>query len=174
MRWSDKWQPLASTLHGPKIAVKPITDASPDFLSSENPFVAWGEKTCSCWPSYTIISSKYLNTMSDRPQITALETSDLDTAWRISVEAFASDAHTLFKMHEKGSNDPGSELLPREAMKSYIDKPDKYRSWKASLNGRMVGYTIWGLYNWEGQNSNVSSHSLTRLLNTRILPRAKT
>lgn len=90
-------------------------------------------------------------------RVEPLELADLDAAWQISLRAFANDAHTLFKMHEKGSTDAGSELLPKDAMESYIRNPAKKRLRKAVIDDRMVGFTIWGMYNWEGQNREVSA-----------------
>lgn len=89
--------------------------------------------------------------------IAPLRLDDLDAAWQISLDAFAHDAHTLFKMHEKGSTDLGSELLPRDVIASYLNNPAKRRLWKAVIDGKTVGYTIWGLYNWDGQNRDVGS-----------------
>ena len=93
--------------------------------------------------------------MTSDIRIVPLGIEGLDEAWQISLEAFADDTHTLFKMHEKGSTDLGSELLPKEFLAAYLNNPAKMKVWQALLDGRVVGYTIWGLYNWQGQNRNV-------------------
>lgn len=88
-------------------------------------------------------------------QIAYLEVNDLDEAYQISLEAFRQDAHTLFKMHEKGSTDMQSEMLPKAEIRSYLDRPEKVKVIKAIIEDRIVGFSIWGLWNWTGQNKEV-------------------
>jgi len=88
-------------------------------------------------------------------QVEPLQLEDVDTAFEISLKAFKNDAHTLFKMHEKGSNDLGSEMLPAENIRGMVGK-DKYRIWKAVVGGQIAGFTIWGLWNWDGEKRGVS------------------
>lgn len=94
-------------------------------------------------------------TGSTEVRIAYLEPIDLDEAYQISLDAFRQDAHTLFKMHEKGNSDMQSEMLPQEEIRSYLDRPEKVKVIKATVENRIVGFSIWGLWNWEGQNKEV-------------------
>jgi GNAT superfamily N-acetyltransferase len=91
-------------------------------------------------------------------RIAYLEPSDLDEAYQISLDAFSQDAHTLFKMHEKGSTDMQSEMLPKEEIMSYLneERSKKVKVVTALAGDKIVGFSIWGLWNWEGQNKDVS------------------
>jgi hypothetical protein len=107
--------------------------------------------------------------MATRPTdviIAPLEPNDLDEAYQISLDAFSQDAHTLFKMHEKGSTDMQSEMLPKDEIRSYLseERSKKVKVIKALAGDKIVGFSIWGLWNWEGQNKDVCSqlgHELT-------------
>jgi GNAT superfamily N-acetyltransferase len=99
--------------------------------------------------------------------IAYLEPSDLDEAYQISLDAFSQDAHTLFKMHEKGSTNMQSEMLPKEEIRSYLseERSKKVKVIKALAGDKIVGFSIWGLWNLDGQNKDVSvqrSEELTR------------
>jgi len=99
--------------------------------------------------------------------IAYLEPSDLDEAYQISLDAFSQDAHTLFKMHEKGSSDMQSEMLPKEEIRSYLseERSNKVKIIKALAGDKIVGFSIWGLWNWDGQKKDVcaqSGHELTQ------------
>ena len=90
-------------------------------------------------------------------RIAYLEPNDLDEAYQISLDAFSQDAHTLFKMHEKGSTDMQSEMLPKEEIRSYLsdERSKRVRIIKALAGEKIVGFSIWGLWNWEGQKKEV-------------------
>lgn len=92
-------------------------------------------------------------------RITHLEPTDLDEAYQISLDAFSQDVHTLFKMHERGSTDMKSEMLPKEEIRSYLDRPEKVKVIKAISGEKLVGFSIWGLWNWEGQKKEVCTES---------------
>ena len=90
-------------------------------------------------------------------RIAYLEPRGLDEAYQISLDAFSQDAHTLFKMHEKGSTDIQSEMLPKEEIRSYLsdERSKRVRIIKALAGEKIVGFSIWGLWNWEGQKKEV-------------------
>jgi len=90
-------------------------------------------------------------------RIAYLEPRDLDEAYQISLDAFSQDAHTLFKMHEKGSTDMQSEMLPKEEIRSYMgdERSKRVKIIKALAEDKIVGFSIWGLWNWEGQKKDV-------------------
>jgi len=97
--------------------------------------------------------------------VALLEPSDLDESYQISLDAFAHDAHTLFKMNEKGSSDLNSEMLPKEEIRSYLDRPEKVKVVKALLGNKIVGFSIWGLWNWEGQHKEVPYTVISATMN---------
>lgn len=97
-------------------------------------------------------------------RIAYLEPIDLDEAYQISLDAFSQDAHTLFKVHEKGSTDMRGEMLPKEEIRSYLDRPDKVKVIKTLVEDKMVGFSIWGLWNWEGQKKEVCTRLSVRVL----------
>jgi len=92
-------------------------------------------------------------------RIAYLEPNDLDEAYQISLDAFSQDAHTLFKMHEKGSTDMQSEMLPKEEIRSYLsdERSKRVKIIKALTGEKIVGFSIWGLWNWEGQKKDVGA-----------------
>jgi hypothetical protein len=94
-------------------------------------------------------------TESSDLRIACLESGDLNEAYQLSLDAFSQDAHTLFKMHEKGNTDIQSEMLPKQEIESYLKRPEKVKVIKAMSGERIVGFSIWGLWNWEGQNKEV-------------------
>jgi hypothetical protein len=114
-------------------------------------------------------------------QIAYLEPSDLDEAYQISLDAFSQDAHTLFKMYEKGSTDMRGEMLPKEEIGSYLDRPEKVKVIKAMVEDKIAGFSIWGLWNWEGQKKDVCTRLSLRLLEltgcrsqqTALVPRCR-
>lgn len=97
-------------------------------------------------------------------RIAYLDPSDLDEAYLISLDAFSQDAHTLFKVHEKGSTDIEGEMLPKEDIRLYLDRPEKVKVIKAMVGDKIAGFSIWGLWNWEGQKKEVCTWLILRLL----------
>jgi hypothetical protein len=79
----------------------------------------------------------------------------------LQAAAFASDAHTLMKVHEKGAGASVSgELAPVDEIRSWIARPEKCVVLKAvdDDSGEILGWAGWGLWHYDG------SHPAVRVL----------
>lgn len=85
-------------------------------------------------------------------KIQLVEQNDIPTLIQISHSAFEHDRHTRMKMHEKGTDDINSEM-PSNMMDGYFDNP-RVRMIKAvDEDGRIIGYTNWAEWNFDGTKS---------------------
>ncbi|ORX37109.1 acyl-CoA N-acyltransferase [Kockovaella imperatae] len=82
-------------------------------------------------------------------QILPMELSDIPTVGELTKRAFEQDAHTVFKVHEKGGQ--MEDELPTPAIEGWIGYgPDRCRVIKAMVDGEIKGWAAWGLYNLKG------------------------
>jgi hypothetical protein len=78
--------------------------------------------------------------------------SDVPEMQQISLNAFLNDTHTLLKASEKGSPDISGEL-PGDAFYEWVDN-EKMQVIKVLDNeGRMVGFSCWGFWNYDGSRT---------------------
>jgi hypothetical protein len=85
-------------------------------------------------------------------RIEPLERDDIPTIIRIGRAAFAQDRHTLMKMHEKGTNDPNTEM-PEESAYEYFENPRVKMLKAVDVDGKIVGFTSWGMWNFNGDRT---------------------
>jgi hypothetical protein len=100
-----------------------------------------------------------------RPEITLITTlaEDLPTISKIGHLAFATDRHTLMKMSESHTDDFNSQM-PSTMYDSYRDHPRVKMMKAVSEDGEIVGFTNWGMWNFDGSKivSRMSHSLMTR------------
>jgi hypothetical protein len=107
--------------------------------------------------------------------IVTAEPTDAPRMHAIACAAFASDAHTLMKVHEKGTAGVESELQPVEEIASYTTRPAKCTALKAvTPAGEILGWVCWGLWHYDGSHPAVRhALRLTRTCPDIALPAAR-
>ncbi len=96
-------------------------------------------------------------------RILPVERLDPPVLIEISHLAFATDTHTLFKMHEKGTTDMDTEMPGEMYERDYKDM-ERNRMIKAvDEKGQLVGFSVWRKWNFDGAHPavRVSPHSPT-------------
>jgi hypothetical protein len=85
--------------------------------------------------------------------IVTADSTDAPRMHAIAYAAFASDTHTLMKVHEKGTAGVESELQPIEEIASYTTRPAKCTTLKAvTPAGEILGWVCWGLWHYDGSH----------------------
>jgi hypothetical protein len=84
---------------------------------------------------------------------------DAQTFHNISAVAFATDTHTLMKVHEKGAAGVGGELPPTDEIRAWIEREGKCVVLKAvdDASGAVLGWVGWGLWHYDGSHPMVCS-----------------